>query len=119
MIEGKGNRIDARKILAVEQMLFARHPTALPMKVGSQCADDRIENRDGRHLQPAAALLQQLAKRVVDHREQDNPGIGFNSGYHPVNLAAGAHHAPDMLDRLSIVELHKAGPGHRMHGFSG
>jgi hypothetical protein len=60
-----------------------------------------------------------LTKSVVDHREQNNPGIGFNSGYHPVDLAAGAHHAPDMLDRLSVVELHEAGPGHRMHGFSG
>jgi hypothetical protein len=89
------------------------------MKVGSERSDDRIENRDGRHLQPAAALLQQLTQSVVDHREQNNPGIGFNSGYHPVNLAAGAHHAPDMLDRLSIVELHKAGPSDRMYGFSG
>jgi hypothetical protein len=24
-----------------------------------------------------------------------------------------------MLDRLSVIELHEAGPGHRMHGFSG
>lgn len=63
--------------------------------------------------------MQQLAKRVVDHREQNDPRIGFNPGYHPVNLGAGAHHAPDMLDRLSVVELHKARPGHRMHGFPG
>src|SRR5260370_20777838 len=119
MIEGKGNRIDAREILAVEQMLFARHPPTLPMKIGSQCADDRIANRAGRHLQPAAALLQQLAKSVIDHREQDDPGIGFNPGYNPVDLGAGSHHAPDMLDRLSVVELPNAAPGHRMHGFSG
>jgi hypothetical protein len=89
------------------------------MKVRSQRADNRIENRDGRHLQPAATLLQQLTKSVVDHRKQNNPGIGFNSGYHPVDLAASAHHAPDMLDRLSVVELDEASPGHRMHGFAG
>src|SRR5271155_685388 len=119
MIEGKRNRVDTRKILTVEQMLFARHPTALAMEVGSQRADDRIENRYGRLLQPAAALLQQLAKSVVDHGEQNDPGIGFNPGYHPVDLAAAAHHTPDMLDGLSVVELHKAGPSHGMHGFSG
>ena len=119
MIEGKGNCVDAREILAVEQMLFTRYPTALTMKVRSQGTDDRIKNRNGRHLQPAAAVLQQLAKSVVDHREQDDSGIGFNPGYDPVDLGAGSHHAPDMLDRLSVVELHEAGPGHRMHGFSG
>jgi hypothetical protein len=89
------------------------------MKVGSQRADHRIENRDGRHLQTSAALLQQLAKSVVYHREQNDPGIGFNTGNDPVDLGAGSHHAPDMLDRLSVIELHEAGPGHRMHGFSG
>jgi hypothetical protein len=119
VIEGKGNRVNAREILAVEQMLFARNSTTLPMKVGSERANDRIENRDSWNLQPAASLLQQLAKRVVDHREQNDPGIGFDPGYHPVDLGAGSHHAPDMLDGLSVVELHEASPGHRMHGFSG
>src|SRR5436190_13968312 len=57
MIEGKGNCVDAREILAVEQMLFTRYPTALTMKVRSQGTDDRIKNRNGRHLQPAAAVL--------------------------------------------------------------
>src|ERR1700746_2829331 len=98
MIEGKGNRVNAREILAIEQMLFARNSTTLPMKIGSERANDGIENRDGRHLQPAAALLQQLARSIVDHREQDDSGIGFDPRYNPVDLGAGSHHAPDMLD---------------------
>ena len=47
------------------------------------------------------------------------PGIGLDPGDHPIDLAARAHHAPDMLDRLRAIELHKAGPCHGMNGFSG
>ena len=98
MIEGKGHRVDARKIFVVEQMLLARHAAALAMQIGRQRADHRIEHRNGRDLQPAAALLQQLAKLVADQREQHDARIGLDPGDHPVDLAAGAHHAPDMLD---------------------
>ena len=60
----------------------------------------RVEDRDRRHLQPAALLLQQLPELLVDQGKQDDAGIGLDAGDHAIDLAAGAHHAPDMLDRM-------------------
>ena len=119
VVEREGHRVDAGEILAVEQMLLARHAAALAAEIGGERADHRIEHRDRRHLQAAATFLQQLAQRVVDHREQHEAGIGLDPGDDPLDLAAGAHHAPDMLDRLRFVELHETGPRHRMHRFAG
>jgi len=118
VVECEGHSVDARKILAIEQMLFARHASALPVEVGSQRANDWIENRDGLHLKAAAALLQQLAESVIDHSEQHDPGVGFDSGDHPVDLVARSHHTPDVLDRLGVIKLHKTGPSHRVDGFA-
>jgi len=93
-------------------MLFARHTSALPVEVGSQRANDWIENRDGLHLKAAAALLQQLPESVIDHSEQHDAGVGFDSSDHPVDLVARSHHTPDVLDRLGVIKLHETGPSH-------
>ena len=119
MVDREGHRVDAREILAVEQVLLARQSAALAPEIGAERADHRVEHRDRRHLQSAAALLQDLPQRLVDHREQDDAGIGLDPGDDALDLGAGAHHAPDMLDRLRLVELHEAGARHRMHGVAG
>jgi len=74
---------------------------------------------DRRHLDSSAAFLQQLAKRVTNQGEQNNPPVRLDAGDDPIDLTARPDHAPDMFDRLRPVELDEAGSGHRMHGFSG
>ena len=119
MIEGKSHCVDSRKIFAVEEMLFARQASALAAEIGGKRADYRIENRNGRRLNSATALLKQLAKSIADEGEQHDPAIGFDPGDHPLDLTARAHHAPDMFDRLRPVELDETGSSHRMNRFSG
>jgi hypothetical protein len=65
-----------------------------------------------------AAFLQQLPKCITDQGEQNDTPVRLDPGDDPIDLAARPHHAPNMLDRLRSVELHKAGSGHRMDGFS-
>src|SRR5205823_11865293 len=88
-------------------------------EVGGERADDGIEHRDRLDLQLTAALLQGLAQCVVDERKQDEPRIGLDPGDDSFDLTARPYHAPDMLDRLRIVELHEAGARHRMHCLAG
>src|SRR6266513_3817905 len=119
VVDCKGHRVDAREIFIVEQMLPAGDAMALPPEIGGERADHGIEHRDRLDLQLPAAFLQGLAQRVVDEREQDEPGIGLDPGDDPLDLTARPYHAPDMLDRLRIVELHEAGARHRMHCLAG
>src|SRR3974377_659836 len=119
MVEGERHRIDTREILVVEKMLLARHAAALAMKVGAECPNDRIKNGNRRYLQAATSLLQQLTKGVVDEGEQNQTRVGLNPGNHPIDLAARSNHAPDMLDGMRVVELHKTGPCDRMNRLSG
>jgi hypothetical protein len=119
MVEGKGHRIDSGEILVVEEVLLSRQPSALAAEVGGQGPDHRIEDRDRRHLDSSAAFLQQLAKRITDQGKQNDTLVRLDTGDYPIDLTARSHHAPDMLDRLRLIELHKTGSGHRMHCLSG
>jgi hypothetical protein len=100
-------------------VLLARQPAALATEIGSQCPNDRIEDRDCRHLDTPAAFLQILAKHITDQGEQNDTHICFDPSNNPIDLTTRPDHAPDMLNRLRAIELHKAGPGHGMHGLSG
>jgi len=40
--------------------------------------------------------------------------VGLDPGEDAIDLAARSHHAPDMLDRLGLIELDKTGAGNRM-----
>ena len=119
MVEGKGHCIDSGEILVVEKVLLTRQPSALATEIGSQRPDHRVEDGDRRHLNPSAAFLQQLTKRVTNQREQNDAPVRLDPGDNPLNLTARPDHTPDVLDRLRSVELHKAGSGYGMHGFSG
>ena len=119
VIEREGHRIDTREIFVVEEMLLAGDPPALAVEMRCERSDYRIEHRDRRHLQTAASFLQLLPKRVVYQRKENYSGIGLDPGDHPVDLAASADHAPHMLDRLRIVELHQTGARHRMNRLAG
>jgi hypothetical protein len=118
MVECKGHGVDSSEILVVEEVLLAGQPSALATEIRGQGPDNRIEDRDRRHLNSSAAFLEQLAKRVTNQGEQNDTAVCFNAGNNPIDLTACPDHAPDMLDRLRLVELHKAGSGHRMYGFA-
>ena len=119
MVEGKGHRIDSGEILVVEEVLLTRQPAALTTEIRGQRPDNRIEDRDRRHLNPSAAFLQQLAKCVADQGEQNHTSVRLDTGDDPIDLTARPHHTPDMLDRLRPVELHQAGSGDRMDRLAG
>ena len=86
VIEGEGHRVDALEILAVEQMLLAGQTARLAAEIGGERADHRIEHRDRRHLQLAAAFDQRLAQRVVDERIEHDAGIGADAGDDAIDL---------------------------------
>src|ERR1700751_1593534 len=119
MVEGKGHCIDSGEKLVVEKVLLTRQPAALATEIGGQRPDHRIEDGDHRHLNPSAAFLQQLTKRVTNQREQNDAPVRLDPGDDPVNLTARPDHTPYVLDRLRSVKLHKAGSSYGMHGFSG
>src|SRR5713101_4379120 len=119
MIDGKGHRIDAVEIFAVEQVLLAGQPTTLPAEMRRERPDHRIEHGDRGHLKSPAALLQHPAQRVVDHREEYKTMVGLDAGKHAIDLAARSHHAPNVLDRLGFIKLNKAGAGNRMDRIAG
>jgi hypothetical protein len=119
MVEGKSHRIDSSEILIIEEVLLTRQPAALATEIGGQRPNHWIEDRDCRHLDTPAAFLQRLTKHIADQGEQNDTPICFDPGDNPINLTARPNHAPDMLNWLRAVKLHKASPGHRMNGFSG
>ena len=86
MVKGKGHRIDSGKILVVEKVLLTRQPSALATEIGGQRPDHRVEDGDRRHLNPSAAFLQQLTKRVTNQREQNNALVRLDSGDDALNL---------------------------------
>src|SRR4029077_20249233 len=81
--------------------------------------DHRVEDRDYRHLYAAAAFLKHLAKRLTYQGKENDTRVCRDPGDDPLDLAARAHHAPDVFDGLGLVELHETSPGHRIHGLSG
>src|SRR5689334_14249883 len=119
MRQCEGHGIDAGKVLAVEQMLLAGQAATLPAEIGAERADHRVEDRDGRHLDPAAAIDQRLAQRLIDEGIKDKAGIGLDAGDDPLDLALGAHHRPDVLYRLCALELYEAGACDRMDRVAG
>ena len=119
MVEGKSHRVNSGEILIVEEVLLTRQSTALATEIGGQRPDDRIKDRDCRHLDTPTAFLQRLTKCIADQGEQNDTPICFDPGDNPIDLTARPDHAPDMLNRLRAIELHEAGPGHGMNGFSG
>src|SRR3546814_8118915 len=56
---------------------------------------------------------------MVHHGVEHGTGIGLDALQHLGHHAAGAHQAPDMLDRLDAAELHEAGAGDRIDGLAG
>src|SRR5262249_7885004 len=82
-------------------------------------ADDGIEHGNSGHLQAATALDQRLTQGLVDKRIEDDAGMGGDRSNDALDLALGANHRPDMLDRLGAFELHPAGPRHRVNGIAG
>src|ERR1700745_3701446 len=119
MIESKGHRVDAREVFTVEKMLLTWHTSAFAVKIRSQCTNDGIQDRNCRHLDSAAALLQQLPKSVVHQGKEDDPWICLDPRDHSIDLAAFADHTPDMFDRLSIVKLDETGPRHGVTRLAG
>jgi hypothetical protein len=70
-------------------------------------------------LYAAAAFLKDLAKRLTYQGKENDTPVCLDPGDDPLDLAARAHHAPNVLDGLSLVELHETSPGDRMHGLPG
>jgi hypothetical protein len=100
-------------------MLFARHAAALAVQIRRERANHRIEYRYRRNLKPPAILLKQLAQLLADQGKKNDPRIGLDASDHPFDLVAGAHHAPDVFNRVHLVELDEAGSRYGMHRLAG
>jgi hypothetical protein len=119
MIDGKRHRVYSSEIFIIKEMLLARQSAALTTEVGGQRPYDWIKDRDRRNLDTPTAFLQRLAKRVADQGEQNDTPVCLNPGEDAIDLSTRADHAPDMLNRLRAIELHKTGSRHGVNRFSG
>jgi hypothetical protein len=63
--------------------------------------------------------LQGLPQRIVDQGIENDTRIGLDSNDDPVQLAMRSNHAPNVLDRLGLVELHEARTRYRMDRIAG
>ncbi len=97
-------------------MLLSGQAAALPAEMTGERADHRIEHGYDENAETAAAILQRAAQRFIDQGEEDDAGIRLDAGDDAFDLRLGAHHRPDMLDRLGILELDEAGARDRMNG---
>ena len=64
-------------------------------------------------------LLQLAADVAVDQRVEHQPGPPLDLVEHAVEMAFRAHHRPEMLDHLDIVELGEAGLGDHLQRLAG
>ena len=64
-------------------------------------------------------LLELAADGAVDQGVEDEARPPLDIVEHPVEMAFGADHRPEMADRLDIVELGEAGLGDHLQRLAG
>ena len=101
------DRVDAPEILGVERVLAAGQIARLETEIIGERPHRRIEHRNARHAERAAARFERAARAFFDQRVEHHALVRRNSRQHLLELTLGAHHRPHMLDRFDMLELHE------------
>nr|GFD57884.1 hypothetical protein [Tanacetum cinerariifolium] len=72
---------------------------------------DGIERSDRGQAERGAALLEDAPVGGVDEREDHQPGVLRDLLEDALEMRLGAHHRPEMADRLDVVILGERGLG--------
>lgn len=102
---GELDRFDAFEIGRVQAVLLARPRLGLLAEQRGEGIDDRIDHRNGGQSERAAPFFQLGAPLLTGEREEDKARVGRNIGHHPIEMAFGAHHWPEMADDIGLFKL--------------
>ena len=95
-------------------MLSADAVQRLRVEKFAERRDHRVENRDTWHFEPAAAIAQLIAQRVINEGEHHRSGLFPDSVEHNLHGVLRARHWPGMFDRIDMIELNQARTRNRM-----
>ena len=105
------DRVDPREIGRVEHMLAPGAALGLLAAERGQGVDHRIEHRHGVDPPLPAFAFQVPAHGRIDEGVEDQAGPAFDILEHAIEMAFGAHHRPEVVERLDHVELGETGLG--------
>ena len=111
MGDGELDRIDAGEIGCVERMLPPGPGLGFLAEHGGKRIDHRIERGHGMDPAPPRLALELAADVAVDQSEKDQARPPLDIVEHPVEMAFGADHRPEMAEDVDTVELGQAGLG--------
>jgi hypothetical protein len=118
MRHGVLDRLDAREVSLVHQVLTAGAAACRLTEHHLQSVDHRIQRRDRRQTHRRTTRLQPLADRALDPREQHQPGPFADFGQNAVEMTVGTDHRPEMFERFNPIELRECRLGHRLERFA-
>ena len=109
MGEREVQRVDAAEIVGVEHVLGADAAGRARAEIGLEGGKHRVEHRDARNAEAAAALLQHGGERHVDQRVEHDAGRVLDLPQRPVDLRLRADQRVDVLDRMRVLVLRRGG----------
>ena len=120
MGDGELDRVDAGEIGGVERVLAAGPALGLLAAAPPRArrSPDRAPRRRGCRAAGTCARARGGSSRLTT-RVEDQARPPLDIVEHPVEMAFGADHRPEMLDRLDIVELGEAGLGDHVQRLAG
>ena len=119
MGDGELDRVDPGEIGGVERVLAPGPALRCLAAHRRQRVDHRIEHRHRMDAALPALALELAADVAVDHGVEDEARPPLDIVEHAVEMAFGAHHRPEMVQRLDIVELGEAGLGDHVQRLAG
>src|SRR5205085_2704529 len=99
---GEVQCVYAPKVFCIESLLTTDLRTRLSIEILGETGNHRIKDREARHRQLRAAMLELIAQILVDYREQHHPGLALDLAKDTLELLGRTYQRIDVLDRLVV-----------------
>ncbi len=99
------DRVDARKIGIVHQVLPARAALCALIEQRFQRVGYRIERRNAAQAERGAALFQALADFSADHGKQHEPRMDAHFAEDAIEMLLRPDHRPEVAHDIGVFEL--------------
>ena len=119
MRDGEVDRVDAGEIGFVHHVLATGAGLGLLAEPVLERESHRVERRDVRQAERAAAFLAAAARLVVDQRVEHEARVSGEILDDAGDLVDRADHRPEMADHLGVVELRKRRLGDHLERLAG
>ena len=111
--------VDARKVICIQYILAAGTGFGLLANNVLKSVYDGVQDVDHLDVQPLAGGVQLQPPRPVDQGGQHWTGFGLDAFQHAVQLKAGTHQTPPMMEDVRLFELHSRSPGNGVQRLPG